>query len=102
MRWYTILSPRCLVVQSIVEPQATVANADLPIDSDDVQPIVADVASSADIAMECSDCNDPLLLAMHTLKTIASQSGFAMHDVPADGDCMFSAIVYRFGVHVDS
>ena len=52
-------------VQSIVEPQATVANVDLPADSDDVQPIVANVASSADIAMEYSNCNDPLLHTSH-------------------------------------
>ena len=95
-------------VQSIVDPQATVANVELPTDSDDVQPIVdcvANVASSTDIARECSDCNDPLLSAMHKLETIASQNGFTIHDVPADGDCMFSAIVYQLnsiGIHVDS
>ena len=32
---------------------------------------------------------------MHKLETIASQNGFTIHDVPADGDCMFSAIVYQ-------
>ena len=92
-------------VQSVVEPQATVANADLPTDSNNVHPIVANVASSTDIAMECSDCNDPLLLAIHKLETIASQNCFTIHDVPADGDCMYSAIVYQLnsiGVHVDS
>ena len=92
-------------IQSIVEPQATVANVDLPTDSDDPQPIVANVASSTDIAMECSDCSDPLLLAMHKLETIASQNCFTIHDVSADGDCMYSAIVYQLnsiGIHVDS
>ena len=42
---------------------------------------------------------------MHKLETIASQNGFTIHDVPADGDCMFSAIVYQLnsiGIHVDS
>ena len=92
-------------VQSIVDPQATVANVELPTNSDDVQPIVdcvANVASSTDIAVEC---NNPLLSAMHKLETIASQNGFTIHDVPADGDCMFSAIVYQLnsiGIHVDS
>ena len=55
--------------------------------------------------MECSDCNEPLLLAMHKLETIASQNGFTLHDVPADGDCMYSAIVYQLnsiGIHVNS
>ena len=78
---------------------------DLPTDSDDPQPIVANIASSTDIAMQCSDCSDPLLLAMHKLETIASKNGFTIHDVPADGDCMYSAIVYQLssiGIHVDS
>ena len=71
-----------------VDPQATVAS---PTDGDDVQSIVdcvANVDSPTEIAMEC---NDPLLSAMHKLETIASQNGFTIHDVPADGDCMFSA-----------
>ena len=70
----------------------------------DPQAAVANVASPPEIAVECSDCNDPLLSAMHRLETIASQNGFTIHDVPADGDCMFSAIVYQLnsiGIHVD-
>ena len=42
---------------------------------------------------------------MHKLEKIASQNGFTIHDAPADGDCMFSAIVYQLnsiGIHVDS
>ena len=42
---------------------------------------------------------------MHKLETVASQNGFTLHDVPADGNCMFSAIVYQLnsiGIHVDS
>ena len=42
---------------------------------------------------------------MHKLEKIASQNGFTVHDVPADGDCMYSAIVYQLssiGIHVDS
>ena len=85
----------CDNVQSIVQPQDTVANVYLPTDSDDIQPIVANVTSSIDIAM---DCNDPLLLAMHKLQTIASRNGFVIHDVPADGDCMYSAIVYQLNI----
>ena len=95
-------------IQSIVDPQAPVANVELPTDSDDVQPTVdcvANVASPNDIAIECSESDDPLLSAMHKLETVASQNGFTIHDVPADGDCMFSAIVYQLnsiGIHVDS
>ena len=45
--------------------------------------------------MNCSDINDPLLTTVHKLETIASQNGFTIHEVPADGDCMFNAIVYQ-------
>ena len=45
--------------------------------------------------MECSDSSDPLLLAMWQLEEIANQNDFTIHDVPADGDCMFSAIAYQ-------
>ena len=90
-------------VEPIVDSPTDIAmDVELPTDSDDVQPIancVANVASSTDIAIECSDCNDPLLSAMHKLETIASQNGFTIHDVPADGDCMFSAIVYKWKNH---
>ena len=33
--------------------------------------------------------------AVHKLETIASQNGFTIHDVPYDGNCMFSAIAYQ-------
>ena len=56
---------------------------------------VANVASPTEVAMDCSESSDPLLTAMHTLKTIANENGFTVHDVPADGDCMFSAIAYQ-------
>ena len=29
------------------------------------------------------------------LKTLADQNGFTIHDVPHDGNCMFSAIAYQ-------
>ena len=53
----------------------------------------ANVANS--IPMDCSDINDPLLTAIYKLETIASQNGFTIHEVPADGDCIFNAIVYQ-------
>ena len=53
----------------------------------------ANVANN--IPMECYDISDPLLTAICKLETIASQNGFTIHDLPADGDCMFSAIVYQ-------
>ena len=68
-----------ITVEQVVEPQNSVAN----------------VASSTEIAMGCSDSNDLLVTAVHTLEAIASQNGFTIHAVPADGDCMFSAIAYQ-------
>ena len=43
--------------------------------------------------MECS--SDELSLALHKLKTLALQNGFAIYDVPYDGNCMFSAISHQ-------
>ena len=79
-----------------VEPQSPVANV-APSSDDVIQSVVdmqANVESPPDVAMHCSDYHDPLLLAMHKLETIARQNGFTVHDVPADGDCIFSAFVY--------
>ena len=53
------------------------------------------VTTSPDIAMDCSDNADPLVTAMRNLETQPSQNGFTIHNVPYDGDCMFSAIVYQ-------
>ena len=80
-----------------LEPQANVANVALCTDvSHTVQPHVDTPVNVANgIPMDCSDVNDPLLTAIHKLEKIASQNGFTIRDVPADGDCMFSAIVYQ-------
>ena len=45
--------------------------------------------------MDCSDSDDAALLtAVHKLETIAGQNSFTIHDVPYDGNCMFSAILH--------
>ena len=36
-----------------------------------------------------------VLIPLRNLETQASQNGFTIHNVPYDGDCMFSAIVYQ-------
>ena len=36
-------------------------------------------------------CND-------VLSNIASRNGFTIHDVPADGNCLFSAIAYQLAL----
>ena len=70
----------CLVEQSDCDEEPIVDSVDSPV-----------TASSA-IAM---DCVDPLVTAMHNLETQASQNGFTIHDVPYDGDCMFSSILHQ-------
>ena len=62
-----------------------------PNDCDEEPPVTA----SPDIAMDCSDTADPLVTAMHNLETQVRQNGFTIHNVPYDGDCMFSSILHQ-------
>ena len=55
-----------------------------------VEPTAPNVPN--EIAMDCSDV---ISTAVQKLKAIARQNGFTIHDVPADGSCMFSAIAYQ-------
>ena len=76
----------------IIDPQNSVANVvshNVPNES------VMDIESDIESDMECSDNEDVLSTAVHKLETIASQIGFTIHDVPYDGNCMFSAIAYQ-------
>ena len=66
-------------VDPIVNSQNSVAN-------------VAPPNAPNEIAMDCSHSDDNLLTAV---ETITRQNGFTIHDVPYDGNCMFSAIVYQ-------
>ena len=48
--------------------------------------------------MECSsihDDSDVFSTALHQLKVLASQNNFTVHNVPYDGNCMFSAASYQ-------
>jgi hypothetical protein len=45
--------------------------------------------------MECSNDGDELSTALEQLKALAKQNSFTIHNVPYDGDCMFSAISYQ-------
>ena len=60
---------------------------------DDTAPNVAMSVQSE--PMECSDENDELSTALLQLKALAHQKCFTIHNVPFDGDCMFSAISYQ-------
>ena len=66
-----------------------------PNDSQNSVPTVASPNPLNEIARDCSDSDDALLTAVHKLETIAGQNGFTIHDVPYDGNCMFSAIAYQ-------
>ena len=83
------------MILSLVEQQN---DSDMHMQTD--SPIVASQTSVAnvvshnvdnDIPMDCSDNENALSAAVHKLETIASQNGFTIHDVPYDGNCMFSA-----------
>ena len=49
--------------------------------------------------LECSqgisDGNDLFSLALHELEAKARLSDFSIHDVPYDGNCLFSALSYQ-------
>ena len=38
---------------------------------------------------------DELITASNTLKALATEEGFTVHDVPGDGNCLFNAIAYQ-------
>ena len=52
-------------------------------------------------SMECSSTaclpsdNNPFTIAFNILETVARQNGFAIQNVPYDGDCLFSSIAYQ-------
>ena len=52
-------------------------------------------------SMECSGTaslpsdNDPFTIAFNVLETVARENGFAIQNVPYDGDCLFSSIAYQ-------
>ena len=45
--------------------------------------------------MDCSSSDDGFSTALQWLQALASQNSFTIHNVPYDGDCMFSAISYQ-------
>ena len=45
--------------------------------------------------MECSVDKNEFSIALQQLKAVAKQNSFIIHDVPLDGNCMFSSISYQ-------
>ena len=82
--------------ECLVEPQ----NHNQPIDAT-TQPVAETVGNVAspnapgEIAMDCSDSDNAFLTAQQKLNAVVYENGFTIHDVPSDGDCMFSAILYQ-------
>ena len=76
------------------QPESASFNNDESTSSD-----VSEIAVNTEsVSMECnsdSNSNDGLSVAIHSLKLLASQNGFSIHDVPYDGNCMFSAVSYQ-------
>ena len=60
-------------------------SSDMPIRNGDTHTKVDNAVPPTEVVMKCSD---PLSVAMQKLETIANQNGFAISDMPADGDCM--------------
>ena len=61
-------------------------------DSNDT-PNVADSVQNE--PMECSDDDDEPSTTLEQLKVIGQPEQFIIHNIPYDGDCMFSAISYQ-------
>ena len=45
--------------------------------------------------MDCSDDSDEFSMAVSQLKALACLNGFNIHEVPYDGNCMFSAVSHQ-------
>ena len=54
--------------------------------------IVMDVESEP---MDCCDDSNEFSMAVGQLKALACVKGFSIHEVPYDGNCMFSAVSYQ-------
>ena len=75
-----------------------------PTDTNDPEPMQYEATSSNDtqsepceaVSTSCQpivDCGDNM--AFTTLQELARDNGFTIHDVPRDGNCMFSALAYQ-------
>ena len=61
--------------------------------NDETMDTESDQPETASEPMECS--SDELSLALLKMEKLALHNGFAIYDVPYDGDCMFSAISHQ-------
>ena len=59
--------------------------------SNDTQPEPCEAVSTS--CQPIVDCDDNM--AFTTLQELARDNGFTIHDVPRDGNCMFSALAYQ-------
>ena len=68
--------------------------------NNDCEPIsTVSLDSDGDESMECCPHSFPsdnsFIIALSALEQLARENGFSIHDVPYDGNCMFSAIAYQ-------
>ena len=53
----------------------------------------ADSAENSSAHSDLSDGEDVFSVALHKLEVLACENGFTVHEVPYDGNCMFSAVI---------
>ena len=78
--------------QYLVEQDDDSMDTECQGDSGDAANVAVSVQNEP---MECSNDGDELSTALEQLKALATQNSFTIHNVPYDGDCMFSAISYQ-------
>ena len=89
-----------LLQEPDVEPMDTVSSTNQPpkqVDSpDDVVEPMDTVSSINQLPKQIEGAgDDKITLAFDTLTAAAAELGYSIHDVPRDGNCLFSAIAYQ-------
>ena len=95
---------------SLVQQTDTTSESECPtqeVEDNSAKCVNKDCELSTTDPPEISDCdqmecfpyslpdNSPFTIASIALEELARENGFAIHDVPYDGNCMFSAVAYQ-------
>ena len=72
----------------------------LPTQQPNDEPNIDNGGTSSTQSVEChphslSSDDDVFTIAFNVLEQVAKENGFAIHNVPFDGDCLFSSIAYQ-------
>ena len=69
------------------------------VEQSDVDASDKSINTDADDSMDTLPCSlpetEPFIVASNALEQLPYENGFAIHNVPSDGNCMFSAIAYQ-------